>query len=480
MRRLITALSILLSLAACSRVGGDLPGIAGLPPIEPDYTGVTVPPMIAPLDFVYRGDEPCRVFANGEKVHSRNGAVLFRRSQWKRLLASGSITVSVQVKRDGQWMSFDPFCIYVSKDEIDPYVSYRLIPPGYQGWQQMGIYQRDLTSYRQSAIMENTLTGGNCMNCHTPSWGDPSKFVFHVRAAFGGTILANGDILEKLNTKTDSTISALVYPAWHPKEDMVAFSVNKTLQVFHAGGPNRIEVYDEASDVVVYDTGRHEVLWSPLTKSAEYFETFPYFSPDGKWLYFCSAEAVSPMPDQYNHAKYAIKRIAFDAATRTFGDALETVFDAPAMGKSASFPRVSPDGKYLCFTLHKYGNFSIWHQDADLWLLDLATGKAAPMDAVNSDSVDSFHTWSSNSRWMVFSSRRDDGLYTKLYFSHIDENGNATKPFLLPQRNAVDYYKKLMFSYNLPQFMTGEVDLNKRRLLNVIRNSGGTDIKPAE
>ena len=480
MKKTIIALFILLIFGACSQNPADLPRIEGQPSIDPDYAGVTIPTAIAPLDFKYLGVEPSRVFANGKKVRTRNGLAVFGRRQWKKLLTADTISISVQVKKDGKWQVYEPFDIHVSHDAIDPYLSYRLIPPGYQGWQQMGIYQRELASYRQSAIMENTLTGGDCMNCHTPSWGDPDKFVFHVRAAFGGTILANGEILEKLNTKTDSTISALVYPAWHPKEDMVAFSVNKTLQVFHAGGPNRIEVYDEASDVVVYDTGRHEVLWSPLTKSAEYFETFPYFSPDGKWLYFCSAEAVSPMPDQYNHAKYAIKRIAFDAATRTFGDALETVFDAPAMGKSASFPRVSPDGKYLCFTLHEYGNFSIWHQDADLWLLDLTTGEAGPLEGINSDSVDSFHTWSSNSRWMVFSSRRDDGLYTRLYIGHIDENGQASKPFLLPQKDPVNYYKKLIYSYNLPQFMIGKVKVNKRRLLNVIRNSGGTDIKPAE
>ena len=480
MKKIIIALSILLFLGACSRCPADLPRIEGTPAIEPDYAGVTIPPVIAPLNFEYLGEEAARVYANGQKVRMRGNLAIFGSRQWRKLLACDTISISVQIKKDGKWQAFDPFGIYVSNDAIDPYISYRLIPPGYQGWQQMGIYQRELASYRESTIMENSLTGGDCMNCHTPQWGDPDKFVFHVRAAFGGTILRDGDFIEKLNTKTDSTISALVYPFWHPTEDMVAFSTNKTLQVFHAGDPNRIEVYDEASDVVVYDAAKHEVLWSPLTKSADFFETFPSFSPDGKWLYFCSAAAVSPMPDKFDQAKYGIYRIAFDAATRTFGDALETVFDAPAMGKSASFPRVSPDGKYLCFTLQEYGNFPIWHQDADLWILDLATGEAAPLEGINSDSVDSFHTWSSNSRWMVFSSRRDDKLYTKLYIGHIDENGQAAKPFLLPQKDPVNYYKKLIYSYNLPQFMNGKVVLNKRKLLNTIRNSGGTDIKPAE
>ena len=176
----------------------------------------------------------------------------------------------------------------------------------------MGIYQRDLTSYSQKAIVTNDLTGGNCMNCHTYCNGDPSKMVFHVRSTFGGTMVADGGSIEKLNTKTDSTISALVYPYWHPSGDYIAFSVNKTLQAFYNHDPNRIEVYDEASDVVVYDTRTHEIAWSPLTKSDGRFETFPTFSPDGKWLYFCSAEAVSPMPDRHREVRYGLYRIAFN------------------------------------------------------------------------------------------------------------------------------------------------------------------------
>ena len=99
------------------------------------------------------------------------------------------------------------------------------------------------------------------------------------------------------------------------------------------------------------------------------------------------------------------------------------------------------------------------------------------MDGVNSEDVDSFHTWSADGRWMVFSSRRDDGLYTKPYFTHVDPEGNATKPFLLPQKDPVNYYKRLMKSYNLPAFTTDKVSVSKRKLTDVLRNSPGTDVK---
>ena len=340
----------------------------------------------------------------------------------------------------------------------------------------MGIYQRDLTSYRQSAILSNDLTDGNCMNCHTTAGGDPSKSVFHVRAAHGGTMLIDGDVIEKLNTKTDSTLSALVYPFWHPSGDCIAFSVNKTLQSFYNHGDNRIEVYDMASDVVVYDVRTKEIAWSPLTKREDRFETFPAFSPDGKWLYFCSAQAVD-MPKEHKKVRYGLYRIAFNAQDMRFGDQLECLYDAPAEGYSVSFPRISPDGRFLCFTRHGYGNFSIWHKDADLWMMDLETLEKWPLEAANSPETDSFHSWSANGRWMVFSSRRGDGLYTRPYFTYIDSEGQASKPFLLPQKDPTAYYKRLMDSYNLPAFMNGPMKMSKHRIVSEIRESAGVDVK---
>ena len=462
-------------LTACMQAtpGGLLEGPA---PIEPDYAGVTVPCNIAPLDFSYLGDEPCRLQVGGRVIRGRRGVFRFQPRFWRRLMASDEVEMTLLVRREGVWKAYEPFRLFVSRDRIDPWISYRLIPPGYQGWQKMGLYQRDLGSYRQTAIVANELTGGNCMNCHTYCNGDPSKMVFHARASFGGTLLIDGDAIEKLNTKTDSTISALVYPYWHPSGDYVAFSTNKTLQVFHNADPNRIEVYDEASDVVVYDVRTHRIAWSPLTKAPERFETFPTFSPDGKWPYFCSAAAVSPMPEAYKAARYGLYRIAFHAEDMSFGDRLECVYDAPAEGYSVSFPRISPDGRFLCFTRHAYGNFSIWHKDADLWMIDLGTGERWPLEAANSEDVDSFHSWSSDGHWLVFSSRRGDGLYTRPYFTRIDAGGRASKPFLLPQKDPKAYYKRQMESYNLPAFMTGPVTMPERRIVSEMRRSSGVDV----
>ena len=479
MRKLLLIASFAWLLASCSGNIEPSGTLDTLPPMEPDYSFVTVPRNIAPLNFSYTGEEECALQVDGHTIRGKKGLFSLKESLWKKLMARDQVEMTVLVRRNGEWKAYRPFTLYI-KEEIDPYLSYRLIPPGYQGWQRMGLYQRNLTSYKESAILTNDLTEGNCMNCHTTLGGDPSKSVFHVRAAHGGTMLIDGDSIEKLNTKTDSTISALVYPWWHPSGDYIAFSVNKILQAFYNHDPNRIEVYDTASDVVVYDVRNHQVAWSPLTKREDRFETFPTFSPDGKWLYFCSAEAMPDMPKGHREVRYGLYRIAFNAEDMSFGDQLECLYDAPAEGFSVSFPRVSPDGRFLCFTRHGYGNFSIWHHDADLWMLDLETLEKWPLEAANSPDTDSFHSWSTNGRWMVFSSRRGDGLYTRPHITYINEKGEASKPFLLPQKDPVAYYKRLMDSYNLPAFMTGPVEMPRHKLVKEILESAGMDVKAKE
>ena len=155
----------------------------------------------------------------------------------------------------------------------------------------------------------------------------------------------------------------------------------------------------------------------------------------------------------------------------TFGDKVDTLYNAPLHGKSVSFPRISPDGKFLAFTLHEFGNFSIWHKDADLYMVNLQTKQVYPLSEANSDDVDSYHSWSENSRWMVFSSRRTNGLYTRPFIIYIDEKGKAHKPFLLPQENPLVYYKQLMFSYNIPELMVKKVEVSEHEIAKTLRYS---------
>lgn len=462
--------------SACRlQISGDI-GVQ--PDIFPDYRDVTVPVNIAPMNFEMLSDEGLRwrVVIRGVSdsliIRSDDGLISFRMGQWRRLLqdnAGGQLSVEVLEKREDGWYAYLPFIVHISEDEIDPYIAYRLIPPGYSLWREMSIRQRNLETFREKTIYSNTQGKGNCVNCHSFCDRDPDRMLFHMRAELAGTYIFRDGMREKLDTKTDQTISALVYPYWHPSGKFVTFSVNRTNQLLHTTDPNRIEVFDEASDVTVYDIDNHQIVTSDLLSSESSFETFPTFSPDGRSLYFCSSKAVDPMPERYKDVRYSLCRIAFDPETCSFGSKVDTLYNAETRGGSVSFPRISSDGRHLVFTLSGYGNFSIWHKDADLYVADLQTGTVKSMTALNSDDVESYHSWSSDSRWMVFSSRRDDGHYTKPYISYVDAEGNAHKPFLLPQKDPKKYYGMLMFSYNIPEFVSDRIDLDGREIVKLTK-----------
>lgn len=452
-----------------------------IPSIFPDYSEVTIPSNIAPLNFKLTEDyADAYVEFAGENqkvvVRASKGQFTIPESKWKSLLKENigrDIHVTLYAKRD-EWFSFAPFPIHIASEPVDPYIAYRLIEPGYELWNRMGIYQRNLETFDESPIMENKMSGNNCMNCHSFCMQNPDKMLFHMRATYPGTLLIDGDHIEKLNTKTEQTISSLVYPSWHPSGKYVAFSVNDTQQGFHLNDRNRVEVFDNASDVVVYDVEKHEIVTTPKLFSTQAFETFPSFSPDGKTLYFCTAD-VQNMPKDFRKVKYSLCSISFNPDNRTFGTEVDTLYHASEDSQSASFPRVSPDGQYLIYTLSGYGNFSIWHKDADLYQIDLKTGEHTVLDIVNSDDVESYHSWSSNSHWLIFSSRRIDGLYTRPYITYIDKVGQATKPFLLPQKD-VDFYHRFMKSYNIPEFITGKVKNRSSKLGQIAKSDKGIDI----
>lgn len=468
-RSILPLISLLLMLCSCdSREAlptGNLTERDERPAIFPDYTEVTIPCNIAPLNFRVEGKKVnTRVNIEGNicgetVVFDGKPHVRFKEKTWRRLLEKnkgGWLTVTVYTRREEGWDRWLPFRIYISDAPIDSHLAYRLIEPGYEKWHIVGLYQRDLTSFREKTIIRNDMVGYNCINCHSFCAGDPQQMMFHMRAANGGTYILQDGEIEKLNTKTDGTISHLTYPYWHPSGRYITASVNDIKQFFHAVKEKKMEVFDLESDIVVYDVEKKEILSRASLITKEAFETFPSFSADGRWLYFCSAPAQK-MPDNYSDVRYNLCRVAFDGDKGEISMPIDTLVHADSV--SVSFPRISPDGRFLMYTETAYGQFPIWHTDAEIRMIDLENNHPVDMTAINSTDTESYHSWSSNNRWVVVSSRRDNGLYTLPYFCYINPDGQPAKPFLMPQKDP-DYYDHLLYSYNLPELIQGEVTAN--------------------
>lgn len=469
---------LLMLLSACSDSIVVKEKMTNKPDIFPDYVDVTIPSQIAPLNFkvndYYSAINAEFTVKNGDILNVRGKkSIAIPEKKWRRVLsksAGDSIKVTVSIKKDNNWIQFAPFYIYVSSYPIDYGLVYRRIAPGYEVFSHMGIYQRELSSFKESPIVENTLFSGSCVNCHSYCKNDASTMMFHLRGPSGGTLIYKDNKLVKLNTKTDNTIGNFQYPYWHPSKNYIAYSVNKTLQTFHSANPNRLEVFDTASDVVVYDIRHNNIITAEAIFAEDWYETWPTFSPEGDYLYYVTAPAM-PMPQNYNLMKYSLCRVGFDAETGQFDNKVDTLINAAVTDKSVSLPRISPDGRYLIVTQFNYGNFPIWHKESDLYLLDLHSGNQRLMDEVNSHDVDSYHSWSSNGRWIVFSSRRVNGLYTMPYIAFFDENGKAGKPFLLPQEDP-DYYDNSFYSFNIPEMVNKPIDLNIFALEHEVSENG--------
>ena len=475
-------LPALLLSAACAPSGWQEASPAEeAPALYPDYTDIVIPGNIAPLNFnVLNPADACVAVLSGPsgELVLRGPEIRIPEKVWKRMTASargGAIQGTVYVRRDGKWLHLPDFRMEVSADEIDPYVTYRLIEPGYSSYGSIVLQQRNLTSFRKRDLYNNQLISGRveqqCVNCHSFQNYGPDNFQFHARESSAGTVVVTGERGKKVAFKTGDLISNAVYPSWHPAEPLIAYSVNKTIQGFRSTDRQKIEVYDSASDLILYDVEQDQVSY--IVHDSLSYETFPYWSADGKTLYYASSYlpdwGADPDTDAFlhtDHIRYNIYSLDFDPGTREFGSP-QLVFDAVADSLSAVTPRPSPDGRFLLCGVGNYGSFHVWHTSGDIYMTDLATGETRPMDEINSDQSESFKAWSSNSRWIVFTSRRDDGSYTRLYFSHIDENGRGTKPFLLPQKDP-EQNRRLFKSYNVPEFTTGEVSWSPKQLEDIL------------
>lgn len=468
-------LLVLLSLlAACTPSPENVTEKDVFPNIYPDYIGVTVPENIAPLNFLLRDscDAILAVASFGDyevKSHKKGKEAIFDLKEWKKLMekaAGKSIEVTVTALLADNWVKYKAFNINVSSDKIDPYLSYRLIEPDYEIFSRLQIMERNMEDFSERVLCDYNTVGNRCMNCHTHAPGDGDLSFFYVRGEGGGMILNDHGKLKMPDIKTPDMISGPVYAQFDPTGRYIVFSTNVIIPAFHSRPDKRLEVFDTKSDIYVYDLKQDKVLRSPIIADSTRLETFPTFSADGTEIYYCVADGPI-RPSAIDSVHYSLCRIGFNPENGIFATSADTIVPGIQGKRSVSHPRVSPDGKRLLYTVSDFGTFPIWHRDADLQMIDLENGKIDSLKVVNSQMSDTYHSWSSTGRWFVFASKRDDGLYGKPYFVHVDNNGKVSKPFVLPQKSP-SFYDDNLKSFNVPDLGTVPVSFMPRDVASVM------------
>jgi hypothetical protein len=422
--------------------------------IYPDYKEVTVPANIAPLNFRYamRGVRKARTTftVDGKSVTIKGAEVEWRLRAWKAFLADAAgktVLVEAEAEVEGRPVS-DRWQIFVSEDPIDGYLTYRLIEPSYQMFNEVSIVERCVENFDETILCDYKHTNNACMNCHVHGQSRGDYSLYYIRGPRGGAILNRDGELRKLTLNAPGMLSGTVYGELHPSGRFGVFSTNVIIPSFHTLAGDRMEVYDSASDLTVADFDNNLMINVPHVARADKFETFPCFSVDGNSVYYCVADTL-PVPERIREVKYDLVRADFDPTTGRIGERVDTVWSGRAHDASACHPKASPDGRWLMFSAADYGTFPLFHTECTLQLTDLETGVTRPLDEIKGDKSDSYHSWSSNSRWFVFASKRGDGQYGKPYFCHLDADGHTTKPFVLPQKSS-RFYGYNLKSFNVP------------------------------
>ncbi len=446
------------------------------PSIFPDYTDIVIPPNIAPLNFkVEEEADKFLIRIYGEevdeiKIYQSSRAIRIPEKKWKLLLEQNkgrAIMTEVSLRKNNVWYTYQPAINRIAGEPIDPFLYYRDIVPTNSLWNKMAMHQRDLESFREYELFNNHRIDHNCMNCHTFNRNNPKEMLFHVRGNNGGTVIYKDGELRKMSFPVPQIVSAGAYCNWHPSGKLIAFAVNNIKQNYYLSGygDKMKEVYDIASDIVFYDTEKNNVFTFPQI-SSEMRENLPAWSADGKQLFFVTApEYVVNQPNE--EILYSLMQVDYDVETQQIGEP-ELLVSSEEIGGSISFPTTSPDGKYMFFCVADFGYFPVNNKSADLYLMDLET-KAYYKPEINSSESESYISWSGNSRWIVFSSRRLDGMASKPFISYIDENGKVSKPFIVPQKDP-DYYKIDHRNFSRPELIREKVDLNFKDFGEVIFN----------
>ena len=479
-------LLLLLMVTSCSKhpsLPTSFTEVNETPHIYPDYVDVVVPPNIAPLNFLV--DDVEDVVAEFQVQNSKlnfggsDNKVQIDEKEWHELLAEAkgkSLSVRVYTKKDGKWLAYKPFSIDVAEEDIDPYVSFRVLPPTFVGYDELSIRQRNLTNFEETTIYNNRQIShgleGQCINCHSYQNYGTSNMMFHTRMQNPGTMIVSDGELIFVNLKADGMISAAAYNSWHPHLPIIAFSTDHTMQSFHTRDITKVEVMESASDLVIYDVKKNRVQ-VVLNDSTEW-ELFPSWSPDGKYLYYCSAhyeyqqgyEDTDELLKNYKQLQYNLYRLSFDADSMAFGEP-ELIYDARSKNRSAVQPRVSQDGRYVLLAEGPNGLFHIWHTSAEIEILDLQTGELLDTKTMNSPLPESYPSFSSNDRWIMFESRRDDGNYTRTYFAYFDKQGKVHKPFMMPAEDP-EYFRLLLRSWSRPELMKEPVRITPRQFYEKI------------
>ena len=465
--------------------------LANQPPrIKPDYREVTIPPNIAPLNFeIQEPGASYFVQLHGQagepiEISSHSPKILIPEKDWHRLLnenRAGWLEITVSSQNEAkQWTRYAAITNTIAADEIDPVMIYRKIHPAHSTWSSMGLYQRDLTTFDERPFLENSRFANDCCHCHILRNNDPNTATVVIRSTH-----YQNSLLVISNGVAQAIRGSVGFVAWHPTGRIVASSFSKPRLMLHSARNDMRDIAELEGWIGYFLMGSNVVKKVPGLSDNARLRTFPFWAPDGRYLYYCSApnpwtNMATITATSHTTAKYDLMRLSYDIDHDTWGEP-EMVLSAGDAGFSVAQPRISPDGHWIFFCAIPYGCWPTYDSTSDIYGIDLVAGQARGKFTsrkleLNSKECESWLSWSSNSRWVVFSSKRISPLFNRPHLSYVSPTGQCSKPFILPQEDP-DFYDSLLKTFTIPTLSKGPITVPEWKLVDAIKHSDRQSFK---
>ncbi|HUW58522.1 MAG TPA: tetratricopeptide repeat protein [Planctomycetota bacterium] len=323
---------------------------------------------------------------------------------------------------------------------------------------------RDVSKFDPPVIMQHLPT---CANCH--SFSRDGKTLAMDMDGPGGDKGAHvlKDVSTRMTVESDDVFtwnsftedrekprtgqSFGLFPQISPDGRHIVATVHESVYVQNYMDYRFLQTfYPTRGILAVYHRDTGEIRRLPGADEAKYVQSNATWSPDGKTLVFIRAEARDSYGEgaRAEHAndpnetqvRYDLYRIPFNEGK---GGAAEPIEGASGNGMSHSFPRFTPDGRWIVFV--GCTNGLLIRPDSKLYIIPAEGGEAREMRC-NTSRMNSWHSFSPNGRWMVFVSKANTP-YTQMFLTHIDADGNASPAVLVPDSTMANR------AVNLPEFV---------------------------
>jgi hypothetical protein len=317
----------------------------------------------------------------------------------------------------------------------------------------------DLSSYEEPpVVMQNLPTCGNCHNFSSDGrtfgmdmdyQGDKGAYV--LAPVSQRIVLTEKDFISWNNfRRSDKTKSMGLFSKISPDGNYVISTVKEKSFFAFINDLDFSQFFFPIRGLIAFYSKKEKAFFPlPGADDPDYVQTCPEWSPDGKFVVFSRAkvdqrliETIGDKPyleigpdvriedlNEKYQIRFDLYRIPFNHGK---GGRPEPLPGAHHNGKSNYFPRYSPDGRWIVFTQCETG-LAI-QPESQLHIIPAQGGVARKMRC-NTDIMNSWHSWSPNARWLVFSSKIHTP-YTELFLTHVDEDGHDTPPVLLSRFKA--------------------------------------------